>query len=459
MDLNDLPRISIAGLGKLGSPLAAVLAAKGFPVIGLDLNERYVDAINAGVAPVQEPRLQEFIDRGRANLRATTSYDAAISNSDLTFVVVPTPSDKEEMFTNKYVVEAVNSIGRSLRQKSTRHVVAITSTVMPSATGGAIKDALESASDRAVGPLLGLAYNPEFIALGSVIKDMLEPDFILIGESDRDTGDLLQRIYTLVCENKPLVKRMNFVNAEMAKIAVNTFVTTKISYANMLAEMCDKLPGADVDVVTAAIGSDTRIGNRYLRGAIGYGGPCFPRDNKAFAALGRKIGARCDIAEATDRINDRQIERLVAAIRPAVSAGARVTLLGLSYKPDTEVIEESQGVALARYLSSEGYLVTTYDPLATPAAETALADRVHFASSLSKAIANADAIVITTPWPEFKELPFDEAFVSERSLVVIDPWRIVNVSMLPKGANIIYLGQGARSGARQRQLRVVAKSS
>ncbi len=141
---------------------------------------------------------------------------------------------------------------------------------------------------------------------------MLLPDVILIGESDPRAGDLLEGIYRTTCDNTPPMQRMNFINAELTKIAVNTFVTTKISYANMLADICDRLPGADVDVVTNAVGLDSRIGRKYLKGALGYGGPCFPRDNVAFCHFARTVGAKADVAEATDRINRYQIDRLVS---------------------------------------------------------------------------------------------------------------------------------------------------
>jgi UDPglucose 6-dehydrogenase len=439
--MKKLPRLSIIGLGKLGSPMAAVMAAKGFSVIGLDLNDKFVAAINEGTAPVQEPQLQEFMDRGRARLRATSSYDEVVQNSDVTFIIVPTPSDKDRMFTNTYVLGAVRSLGEALRKKASRHVVVVTSTVMPGSTAGEIRSALEEASGRKVGADLGLAYNPEFIALGTVVSDMLRPDFILIGESDAQTGDLLESIYMNSCENKPVVRRMNFVNAELTKISVNTYVTTKISYANMLAEMCDKLPGADIDVVAGAVGSDTRIGSKYIKGAIGYGGPCFPRDNKAFAALGRKLGVRCDLAEATDAINDHQIQRLVAAVQAHAKSGARVSVLGLSYKPHTQVIEESQGIALAAQLSAEGYVVSVYDPLAREASETVLGDRVIYANGVNDATQSADVIVFTTPWPEFKQI--DPAAFRRRpdaDLVVIDPWRIIDPATMPENVTLVLLG-------------------
>ncbi len=178
--------------------------------------------------------------------------------------------------------------------------------------------ALERASGRRVGETLGLCYSPEFIALGNVIRDMLEPDMVLIGESDPRAGDVLERLYRGVCENDPPFRRMSLVNAELTKIAVNTYVTMKISYANALADMCERLPGADVDTVTDALGLDTRIGPKYLRGAIAYGGPCFPRDNKAFAVLARDLGAEPLLAEATDAVNVAQTDRLARIV--AVSA-------------------------------------------------------------------------------------------------------------------------------------------
>ena len=438
------PRISIIGLGKLGSPMAAVMAAKGFEVIGLDLNEKVVSAINEGKAPVQEPQLQEYIDRGRSRLRATTSYDELVMQSDVTFVIVPTPSGSDRLFTNKFVISAMHLIGHALRRKSGRHVVVVTSTVMPGSTGGEIQEALEIASGRRVGKDLGLAYNPEFIALGTVVRDMLKPDFILIGESDKETGDLLESIYSKSCDNQPIIRRMNFVNAELTKISVNTYVTTKISYANMLAEMCDQLPGADVDVVATAVGSDTRVGSKYIKGAIGYGGPCFPRDNKAFAALGRKLGVRCDIAEATDIINDRQVERLIGAVHARAPNGSAVTILGLSYKPETQVVEESQGVALAAKLAAEGYMVTVFDPLAMSGGEALLGDQVVPANTLEAALSNAAVVVVVTPWPQFKSVP---AHIEGRASVtnpvsVIDPWRMFDPASLPEHVTLVRLGLG-----------------
>src|SRR5229473_2002617 len=350
-----LPRVSVIGLGKLGAPLAAVLASRGFDVIGLDVSKTLVDALNAGKMPIVEPQLNELIAANKQRLSATMDVGEAIQKSDASFVIVPTPSDSTGFFSNRFVLQAMESIGKALRRKNGYHMVVITSTVMPGTTGGEIKAALEAASGRKVGADLGLCYNPEFIALGSVVRDMLTPDSILIGESDAKAGDMLQTIYLQMCENKPPVQRMNFINAELTKISVNTYVTTKISYANMLADICDRLPGADV-------------------------------------------------AEATDRINNYQVDRLTALVGKFAKAGTRIAILGLSYKPQTPVVEESHSVKLAAKLADAGYIVVVHDPLAQDTALAVLGDKVVGASSIEDAVRGCDLLIVATAWPDYKAI-------------------------------------------------------
>lgn len=431
--------LSIIGLGKLGSPMAAVFAVKGYNVIGVDKNQHYVDQINQGIAPVTEPELQDYITKGRQHLTATTDINHAIQNSDATFIIVPTPSGADGIFTNKYVIDAMHDIGAALKTKDSYHLVVVTSTVMPGSTGGDIRKALETASGKQLGDSLGLCYSPEFIALGSVIRNMLYPDFYLIGESDKKAGDLLEMIYLHSSENRPFVKRMNFVNAELAKISVNTYVTTKISYANMLSEICDYLPEADVDVVTDAIGCDSRIGIKYLKGGVAYGGPCFPRDNVAFNQLARILDVKTDIAKATDTINHHQTQRVLNIIQSLSRSGNRVSILGLSYKPNTPVIEESQGVALAIKLMSEGYEISVYDPVAIEAAQSVLGSKVTYANSLDSALQNADVVVLMTAWDEFRGI--NEDMFTSKGTQVIDCWRLLETDSF-KNMDLIHLGKG-----------------
>ena len=212
----------------------------------------------------------------------------------------------------------------------------------------------------------------------------------------------------------------------------------------MIADMCDHLCGADAEIVTRAVGADSRIGRKYLKPAIGYGGPCFPRDNKAFAALGRKLGVNCDLAEATDRINEHQLNRLFGAVQACSEPGGIVAVLGLSYKPDTHVVEESQGVALARLLFDD-YQVRVFDPAANAAAASLFGERARICESAEDAIREADVVVIATPWPEFNNL--DWAADPGRIRSVIDPWGVARRPASDLGTRIIRLGRGDWRGA------------
>ncbi len=436
-------KLSIIGLGKLGAPMAAVLAEKGHTVIGVDVSPGFVSALNQGRAPVNEPGLNELIAKNRARLSATTDYAEAVAATDVTFIIVPTPSETDGAFSMRYVLAAGESIGLALRAKNTYHLVVLSSTVMPGSTAGALLPVLERASGKRCGQDFGLCYNPEFIALGSVIHDMLHPDMVLIGECDARAGDILASLHAEVCESRPMIARMNFVNAELTKLSVNTFVTTKISYANMLAQVCETLPGADVAVVSRAIGADSRIGTKYLKGALGYGGPCFPRDNVAFSALARRNGVPASLAEATDALNRRQVPRLADMILSRLPASGSAGVAGLSYKPDTEVIDESQGLLLAKYLLARDVNVVVYDPAAMDNARSALIGRVRYAASLADCARQSDVLAITTPWREFQNLSAEELRpLNGRVKTVIDCWRVLPRSAFEATCEYMTLGLG-----------------
>src|SRR5271170_2667192 len=363
-------KASVIGLGKLGSPLAACLAARGVFVIGVDQDARKVEAINQGQPPVHEPGLAEMLAQSEGRLNATADIVAAVRDTQISFIVVSTPSDPAGGFSLRYVEPVCQAIGRALAKKTEYHLVCLTSTVMPGTTGGPVREMLEKASGKKMGAEFGLCYSPEFIALGSVIRDFLNPDMLLIGESDARAGDMLQALYAQVCENKPSVARMAFVNAEVTKLAVNTYVTTKISYANMLARICERLSGANVDVITSALGLDTRIGPKYLKGAVSYGGPCFPRDNLALAQLACQLGVPADLARTVDRFNRSQISWLANLVQERTQKTAGI--LGLTYKAGTDVVEEAAGFLLAKELASRGIKVLAFDPAYGKNSSTAL---------------------------------------------------------------------------------------
>jgi UDPglucose 6-dehydrogenase len=434
--------VSVIGLGKLGAPMVAAMAARGVLAIGVDSDAAKVDTIARGVPPIFEPRLAETLILARGRLTATRSIEDAVRDSDMTFIVVATPADPDGSFSLRHVLPVCEAIGRALASKREYHLVALTSTVMPGSTGGEVRDTLEKASHKRAGKDFGLCYSPEFIALGSVIRDFLNPDFLLIGESDARAGALLESLYQNVCENRPPVARMNLVNAEIAKLAVNTYVTTKISFANMLARLCEKVPGANVDVVTGAIGMDSRIGGKYLKGAISYGGPCFPRDNIALIALADRVGACSDLPRATHAFNRAQIHRLADTVQQHLDAGEAAGILGLTYKPNTDVTEEAAGLLLAQELAKRRVRTIAFDPEGHIRAASTLGDKVHLAASAEECIAQSGVVVLATPWAEFLAIPCESWTRKGSPRVVVDCWRALKHLDSAKGIRYLALGNG-----------------
>lgn len=434
--MKDIMTISVIGLGKLGSPLVATLASKGFDVLGVDINQALVLELNKGKTSFNEANLSKYLQKFKSKIKATTDINEAILNSEITFIIVPTPSEKSGKFSLKYVEDVIKKISQALKQKKTYHLVSITSTVMPGATQK-IQKMLEDDSGKVCGRDFGLCYNPEFIALGSVINDLLNPDFVLIGESDKKAGEMLEKFYKKYCSNKPKISRMNFINAELTKISVNTFITTKISYANMLAEICEKLGGGNVDAVTQALGLDSRIGSKYLKGAVSFGGPCFPRDNVAFTALAKDLKVSAFIPEATQKTNISQITRLTKKILKLAATKKNVGILGLSYKPFTDVVEESTGIHLAKMLLKKGVKLKLHDPLALENAKKVIGKNAEYYTDLDKLLKKSQIIVIATSWPEYSKINTDLLNLQK---AIIDPWRILNRSNISKDVDYFPIG-------------------
>jgi UDPglucose 6-dehydrogenase len=426
-----IEKVSVIGLGKLGASMVAAIASRGYEVIGVDVNQKSVDLVNEGKEPVQETDLGKYISENKERIRATMSHEEAILNSDISFVIVPTPSDEKGSFSLQYAAWAFREMGKALAKKNDYHIIVLTSTVLPGATRFGLLPVLEKASGKKAGRDFGLCYSPEFIALGSVIRDFLNPDFTLCGEFDERSGNELEEFYSKVMFGNAPCKRMSLENAELTKISVNTFVTTKITFANMLADLCERIPGGNVDVVTDALGTDSRIGKKYLTGAIGYGGPCFPRDNVALSYMARTLDSCADIAETTDRVNRSMAEKITERLRPIIKHGVTIAILGLAYKPSSHVVEESQGIYLAKLLSEAGARVVAYDPLANESANAEMKGKIVIMDSVKKCLEQADIVLITTADEEFKNLTAED-FIKSGGITVYDFWRILKGELADK---------------------------
>ncbi|MSN25213.1 MAG: nucleotide sugar dehydrogenase [Geobacter sp.] len=416
--------ISVIGLGKLGLCTAACFASAGHTVYGFDRNDYFRSELEARRNPIEETGLTEILESAWETLHIADSYEAALHDSDITLIIVPTPSLPDGRFTNDYLVKVLEGLAPALKSKNSFHIVNVVSTVMPGSCDNIFKPLLEQATGKSCGTEFGLVYNPEFIALGSVIRNFLNPDMVLIGASDERSGSAVRELYSSTCKTSPTMAVMSLVNAEITKISLNCYVTMKISYANGLAAICEQVPGADVDVITAAIGADSRVGNKCLKGGLGFGGPCFPRDNIAFQVFAEEFGVEALLGKAVVAVNNSIPKRLFNRISEQCAPPAKVALLGLSYKADTHIIEESHSMVLAKSLVAAGYQVSLHDPTALDGARGLLGNDVVCCADPYECLTGAAAIALLTDWPQYRDLNWERiAMLAAPGALVLDSWR------------------------------------
>jgi UDPglucose 6-dehydrogenase len=408
--MKTIQSASVFGLGKLGSCIAATLAARGIDVVGVDIDAEKVRRVNEGLPPVEEPLLAETIQAGRARLRASTDPREAVK-TDASFFIPPTGSLPDGSFSNEFLLKAMQPCAKALLAAGKKgHLFVCSSTTTPGACDTVLIPMIEKETGWTCGRDFGFCYNPEFIALGNVINGLLEPDLVLMGESDPESGAALEALYRKYNRNHPQISRMSLVSAELTKISLNSYITMKISFTNQLRMIAERFPKADIHAVLDAIGSDSRIGKKYLRAGLSYGGPCFPRDNRLVAYTARRVGVSAPLAEASDEVNENAKRDLLEKVKAQINKSDLVAVFGLSYKPDTYITEEAAGLYLAQQLKRQGYRVLVHDFGAKPANNPSLHE-FEVIENLG-ALASRNEIklaVICCPWPQYKDLKFAPA--------------------------------------------------
>ena len=417
--MNSIGTASVCGLGKLGACIAATLAARGIEVVGVDVDPDKVRKINEGIAPVDEPLLAETIRAGRSRIRATLDPRETV-DTDATFFIPPSPSLPDGSFSNEFLLKAMQPIAKAMKDAGKKnHLFVCSSTTTPGSVDAVLIPMLERELDGICGRDFGVCYNPEFIALGDVVNGLLEPDLVLIGESDPQSGAALEQLYKRYNRNSPRIARMSIISAELAKISLNSYITMKISFTNQLRMIAARYPKADIHAILDALGSDSRIGKKYLRAGLSYGGPCFPRDNRLLAYTARQVGLEAPLAEASDRVNERTKQELVQKVQEMVQPGDTVAVLGVTYKPETYITEEAAGLFLAQQLKRRGYRVLIHDFAATPTNSPSLHE-FEVISNLEEFESNPGVklAVICCPWPQYRD------FAPTAGTRVFTPWHL-----------------------------------
>ncbi|VTT88162.1 UDP-glucose 6-dehydrogenase [Halorubrum sp. DM2] len=420
-------RLSIIGSGYVGTTIAACFADLGHEVVNVDIDESIVETINDGDAPIHEAGLDELIaahagPEGTGRLRATTDYEA-VHDTEVTFLCLPTPQNDDGSIDLSIMEAGATQLGETLAEKSDWHTVVVKSTVVPGSTEDTITPILEDASDETAGEAFGVGMNPEFLREGTAVDDFLNPDKVVLGADDeRALSDMRDVFDPLVDRADAPVVETDTRTAEMIKYANNGFLAAKISLINDIGNICKEF-GIDSYEVADAIGLDDRIGEQFLRSGVGWGGSCFPKDVAAIIAAAEEQGYEPPVLNAAVDLNDRQPGRLVDLLAGHLDlAGARVTVLGLAFKPGTDDVRNSRAIPVVEGLQERGATVTAYDPVATENAKAYL-DDVEYADSAAAALDDADGAVVVTDWDEFAAL--DEEFDAMANPVVVEGRRIV----------------------------------
>jgi nucleotide sugar dehydrogenase len=342
--------ISILGVGKLGLCLALNLERKGFNIIGVDISTDYTKKLNEKTFISSEKYVTEYLKESN-NIEFTTDLKRGLDN-DVFFVVVSTPSTKDWKYDHSQIERIANQLIELGKQDKRKDLI-INCTTFP----GYCKTLQEKLAEYNY----HVSYNPEFIAQGTIIRDQVNPDNVLIGESDKYAGDLIESIYKKMCESNPIINRMTPTEAELTKLSVNCFLTTKISYANMIGDIAERM-NCDPNVILSSVGTDSRIGSKYIKPGFGFGGPCFPRDNRALAKCGEEVGVDAIISRATDEMNEKHLEyQIEQFVKNNPDKNKIVEIPYITYKLDSIIIEESQQLKFAIKLKELGYKIKVLD--------------------------------------------------------------------------------------------------
>jgi len=422
--------ISIVGTGYVGLVSGACLAETGAVVNCIDVNQSKIDSLNEGIMPIYEPGLEDLVKRNvqKERLFFKTKLSEVVNESDAIFIAVGTPPDEDGSADLKYVLGVAREIGSNLNN----YTVVVTKSTVPVGTAKKVKDAIQEELDkRDVKVEFDVASNPEFLKEGNAVDDFLKPDRIVIGVETETAEKVLKRLYKpFVLNNHPIIV-MDITSSEMTKYVANAMLATKISFINEVANLCE-IVGADINLVRKGIGSDTRIGYKFLYPGVGYGGSCFPKDVQALIKTAKSYNYSLNILQAVEDANDFQKTVLFDKIDKHFEGklnGKTIAIWGLSFKPETDDMREAPSLVLIKSLLEHGVTINAYDPIAMHETQRIMGDKIKYCKDMYEALIGADALAVVTEWSEFR-LP---------NFKVME--RLMNEKILFDGRNIFDLEQ------------------
>ncbi len=431
-------RIAIVGTGYVGLVSGTCFAEMGADVTCVDVDAAKIQRLLSGDIPIYEPQLDEMVDRNvrEGRLHFTTDLASCIGNVEIVFSAVGTPPDEDGSADLRYVLEVAHTVGRQMND----YVLLVTKSTVPVGTAAKVKAAIaEELARRGADIPFDVASNPEFLKEGSAINDFMRPDRVVVGVDSERAKKLLTRLYKPLMLKSFRVIFTDIASSEMIKYAANSMLATRISFMNDIANLCERV-GADVNMVRQGIGSDTRIGSKFLYPGCGYGGSCFPKDVKALIRTGQGEGYRMRVLEAVEEVNEAQKEIVfdkLDRIYDGKLAGLNVALWGLAFKPDTDDMREATSLVTIDKLLGSGCRVTVFDPVAMNECRRRIGERVKYASDMYDAINGADALLLLTEWKQFRLPQWDKVKSLMKRPVVVDGRNIYDYDAM-SAAGFVY---------------------
>lgn len=414
-------KIAIVGTGYVGLVTGTCLAEVGFDVTCVDIDERKIQTLRTGKATIYEPGIDDLLERNisKDRLHFTTSLAEVLDDVTVIFSAVGTPPDEDGSADLQYVLNVAREVGRNMHE----YKLVVTKSTVPVGTADKVRKAIQEELELRNADIdFDVASNPEFLKEGDAIVDFMRPDRIVVGTDSEKAQKLMAAIYKSFIQNGHPVIFTDIASAEMTKYAANAMLATRISFMNDLANLCEKV-GADINMIRKGIGSDTRIGSKFLNAGTGYGGSCFPKDVKALIKTADQNGYSLEILKAVERVNDKQKSVLFEKLHRYYDgnlAGKTVTLLGLAFKPNTDDMREAPSLVLIDKLTQANCRIKAYDPVAMEECYRRVGNKVEYCDDIYAALTDSDALLLVTEWSEFRAIDMQKLKRLMRSAVILD---------------------------------------
>ena len=434
-------KIAVIGLGFVGLALSSVLASRGITTTGIDSDRKKCSKIAKGIPTFFEPNLEKTLKKALKKNLIITDKLSSINNCDFIFITVGTPQKKNGEIDLSFIKIVVRNVGKLISKNKKKPIILIKSTVIPGTMKNVVLPILERNSKKKAGKDFGLISNPEFLQESRAIRDTIKPHVVVLGGYKTKFMRKTEKFFSRFNPNVPIIIT-NHQTAEMIKYANNSFLATKISFINQIANICQAIPDTNIDDIAETIGLDPRIGNLFLNAGPGYGGSCLPKDINAIINLSSKIGVEPTLLNAVEKTNKLQISNIMGLIKQNIRKikGKKITILGVAFKPDTDDIRDSKGIELVRRLMKSGANVTIHDPKALDNARKIFHNNVKYATSISSALKNCQCAVIMTKWKQYEKIN-NNTIKHMNKKFIIDSRRILSNKNLDAKYYAIGLGQ------------------